>query len=231
MTNIKRILIIEDDEDVVEAISVAMQIRWPQLEVFSTGRGEEGLLMLIKRSPDMILLDLGLIDISGFEVLKRIRLFSNIPVIILTVRGDEADIIKGLELGADEYVVKPFKQLELISRINAIARRLHAEGEERPIACGQHYFDPSSRTVKYDNKQVVLTRTESIILLKLMQNIDIIVSHSKIAEEIWGDNYPGASSSIKAHIRNLRKKIEKDPDHPRLILTKPGLGYLFTRED
>ncbi|MFC1846529.1 response regulator transcription factor [Chloroflexota bacterium] len=230
MTDLSKMLIIEDSEDVVEAVSVALQIRWPQLKIISTGEGEEGLELVEKESPDIILLDLGLIDMSGFEVLKRIRLFSNIPVIILTVRGDEADVVKGLELGADEYIVKPFRQLELIARINAVARRLYATEEERPIACGQYYFDPSNRVVICNGRQVVLTRTESIVLLKLMQNIDIMVTHSKIAEDIWGNSYPEAAASIKVYIRRLRKKIEPDPNHPRLILTKPGLGYLFAKQ-
>lgn len=230
MADINKMLIIEDSEDVVEAISVALQIRWPQLEIFSTGEGEEGIDLVAKKSPDMVILDLGLIDMSGFEALKRIRLFSNIPIIILTVRGDEADIIKGLELGADEYIVKPFRQLELLARIKAIARRLYATEGGCPIICGQFYFDPSNRTVRYDGKNVVLTHTESIILLKLMQNVDIVVTHSKLAEDIWGNSYPEAASSMKVYIRRLRKKIEPDPSHPRLILTKPGLGYLFARQ-
>ena len=230
MTDINKMLIIEDSEDVVEAVSVALQIRWPQLEIISTGEGEEGLELAARESPDMVILDLGLIDISGFEVLKRIRLFSNIPIIIVTVRGDEADIIKGLELGADEYIVKPFRQLELLARIKAIARRLYSIEGERPIVCGQFYFDPSSRIIKYNGKCVVLTHTENIILLKLMQNIDIVVTHSKLAEDIWGNSYPEAAASIKVYIRRLRKKIEPDPNHPRLILTKPGLGYLFARQ-
>lgn len=229
MADINKMLIIEDSEDVVEAISLALQIRWPQLEIISTGKGEEGLELTVNESPDMVILDLGLIDISGFEVLKRIRLFSNIPIIILTVRGDEADIIKGLELGADEYIVKPFRQLELLARIKAIARRLYATEGERPIVRGQFYFDPSSRIVKSDGRQVVLTYTESTILLKLMQNIGIVVTHSKLAEDIWGNSYPGVAASIKVYIRRLRKKIESDPSHPKLILTKPGLGYLFAR--
>ena len=230
MTDINKMLIIEDSEDVVEAISVALQIRWPQLEIISTGLGEEGIELVAKESPDMVILDLGLIDISGFEVLKRIRLFSNIPIVILTVRGNEVDVIKGLELGADEYVVKPFRQLELIARVKAIARRLYATGGEGPVVSGQYHFDPSSRIFKCNGKQVVLTRTESIILLKLMQNIDVVVAHYKLAEEIWGDSYPEAAASIKVYMRRLRKKIEPDPDHPSLILTKPGLGYLFSRQ-
>lgn len=230
MADLNKVLIIEDSEDVVEAISVALQIRWPQLKIFSTGEGEEGLELAIKKSPDIIILDLGLIDISGFEVLKRIRLFSNVPVIILTVRGDEADVIKGLELGADEYIIKPFRQLELLARIKAITRRIYAIEGEHPFVSGKFYFDSSNRIVKFGERQAVLTHTENIILLKLVQNLDIVVTHSKLAEDIWGNSYPEAADSIKVYVRRLRKKIEPDPSHPRLIITKPGLGYLFARQ-
>ncbi len=230
MADINKVLIIEDSEDVVEAISVALQIRWPQLEIISTGEGKEGIEIVAKESPDMVILDLGLLDISGFEVLKRIRLFSNVPILILTVRGDEADVIKGLEQGADEYIVKPFRQLELLARIKAVTRRLYATEGESPIVYGKFYFDPSNRIVKYNGKQVVLTHTESIILLRLMQNVNMVVTHSQLAEDIWGSSYPEAAASIKVYIRRLRKKIEPDLSHPRLILTKPGLGYLFARQ-
>ncbi len=227
MADINKILIIEDSEDVVEAISVALQIRWPKLEIISTGKGEGGIDHVKNNSFDMVILDLGLIDISGFEVLKRIRLFSNIPIMILSVRGDEADIIKGLELGADEYIVKPFRQLELISRIKAITRRLNRENIEEPIIVGNIHFDSNNRIVSIGEKQVALTQTENDILFKLIKNKNIVVTHNKIAEHIWGASYPEVASSIKVYIRRLREKIEPEPSHPRLIITKPGLGYLF----
>jgi len=227
MADINKILIIEDSEDVVEAISVALQIRWPKLEIISTGKGEGGIDHVKNNSFDMVILDLGLIDISGFEVLKRIRLFSNIPIMILSVRGDEADIIKGLELGADEYIVKPFRQLELISRIKAITRRLNRENIEEPIIVGNIHFDSNNRIVSIGEKQVALTQTENDILFKLIKNKNIVVTHNKIAEHIWGTSYPEVASSIKVYIRRLREKIEPEPSYPRLIITKPGLGYLF----
>ncbi len=227
MKDMSRILIIEDSEEVVEAISVAIQIRWPYLEIISTGKGEEAVEMVARQSPDIVILDLGLIDISGYEVLKRIRLFSSVPVIILTVRDEEADIIKGLELGADEYVIKPFRQLELLSRIRAVTRRVYATDKQTPIIYGKFYFDPSTKVVNYQNKQAVLTHTESNILFTLMQNVNTVVTHSKIAESIWGNSYPEASAGIKVYIRRLRQKIEPNPARPRFIVNKPGLGYLF----
>ena len=118
-----RILIIEDDQSIVEAISLALQIIWPDAKLLSTHLGEKGIELLQSENPDVIILDLGLPDISGFEVLKRVRLFSEVPILILTVRSDEADIVKGLEWGADDYVIKPFRQMELLSRIKLVTRR------------------------------------------------------------------------------------------------------------
>ncbi len=230
MNGITKVLIIEDNDEVVDAVSMALQIRWPRVVTISTGKGEEGIELVNKVQPDVVILDLGLPDISGFEVLKSIRIFSTVPVIILTVREEEADIVKGLELGADEYIVKPFRQLELLSRLKALTRRQYVVEEDSPIVCGLLCLDSSNRTVEYGGKQVSLTRTESIILLQLVRNAGKVVTHASLAEGLWGNDYPDASASLKVHIRRLRKKIEPDPSHPRLILTKPGLGYLFARQ-
>lgn len=127
-----KILIIEDDQEIVDAVSLAFQIRWPEDNLVSTHLGEKGLEMVESENPDVVILDLGLPDISGFEVLKQTRLFSDVPILILMVRADEADIVKGLEWGADDYVVKPIRQLELLSRIKALTRRKVPLAEENP---------------------------------------------------------------------------------------------------
>lgn len=229
MRDITKVLIIEDNEEVVEAVSLAFQIRWPEVRVVSTDSGEEGINLVEGEHPDVVIIDLGLPDMGGFEVLKSIRLFSTVPVVILTVRGEEADIVKGLELGADEYIVKPFRQLELLSRVRALIRRQCTVEEAVPIICGLLRLDFLERTVNCGGRQINLTRTESIILLQLMRNAGRVVTHTRFAEELWGNNYPDAATGLKVYIRRLRKKIELDPCHPRLILTKHGLGYLFAK--
>ena len=220
-----KVLIIEDDRDIVEAISLAFQIRWPEAHVISTHLGERGVELVEKESPDIVILDLGLPDISGYEVLKQIRLFSSIPVIILTARAEESDIVKGLELGADDYIVKPFKQLELLSRVQVQLRKQDVMGEEKPLVCGQLRFDPIARKFRCGRKEVNLTATESQILFKLMKNAGRVVSHKDVAEDVWGVDDPSAIESLSVHMRRLREKIEKDPSHPRLIVTKAGAGY------
>ena len=136
-----KVLIIEDAPEIVEAVSIIIEMRWPEAKVISTALGEQGIDLAGSASPSVIILDLGLPDISGFDVLKRIRLFSDIPILILTVSSDEPSIVKGLEWGADDYIIKPFKQLELLSRIQGALRRYNTQGD-KPLVYGQLRFDP-----------------------------------------------------------------------------------------
>ena len=223
-----KVLIVEDNRDIVETISLALQIRWPEAKLVSTHLGEKGIELVESESPDIVILDLGLPDISGFEVLKQIRLFSVVPIIILTVRAEEADIVKGLEWGADDYVVKPFSQLELLARVKAQIRG-QTRSREESLVCGPLSFDPSTRQLLYDGKEIALTRTEAHILRHLMNNAGHVVTHSSLAEEVWGEDYPGAADSLKVHIRRLREKLETDPSQPQLILTKAGIGYFLKK--
>jgi two-component system KDP operon response regulator KdpE len=231
MTNIRKLLIIEDSEEIVEAVSMALCMRWPNLKIFSTDQGEEGIELVEKNQPDIVILDIALPDISGFDVLKQVRLFSNVPIIILSVKKDESDVIKGLELGADEYVYKPFRQMELVSRIMATVRRHGSTEEDRIINAGIFIFDPQKRALITDSDTIKLTRTESIILGNLMRNKGNIVTHNKLAEEIWGSDYPDASLALKVHVKRLRDKIEPDSGNPRYILNRPGIGYFFALID
>ena len=224
-----KVLIIEDDQEIVESISLAFQIRWPEAKVISTHLGEEGIVLVESENPDVVILDLGLTDISGFEVLKQVRLFSSVPILILTVRLDEADVVKGLEWGADDYVFKPFRQLELLSRIKALTRRAGSLAEETPLVCGQLRFRPSTRQLLYNEKEITLTPTEGCVLHQLMKNAGQVVTHSRLAESLWSRDYPDARRSLKVYIRRLREKLEVDPSNPEIILTKTGIGYLLAK--
>ncbi|MFH1381410.1 MAG: response regulator transcription factor [Chloroflexota bacterium] len=223
-----KVLIIEDDREIVDAISLAFQIRWPEAKVVSTRLGRRGAELVESESPDLVILDLGLPDINGFDVLHQVRLFSRVPVIILTARSDEADIVKGLESGADDYIVKPFRQLELLARVKALIRR-HNPAEEEQLVCGPLRLDTTTGRLNIDSKEIDLTITENRILGHLISNVGHVATHSGLAEAVWGNDYPGAADSLKVHIRRLREKIEPDPSHPQFILTKPGIGYYLTR--
>ena len=225
-----KVLLIEDDKEIIDAISLAFQIRWPEAKVVSTRLGEKGVELVESEAPDIVILDLGLPDISGFEVLRQIRLFSHVPTIILTVRQDEADIVKGLEWGADDYITKPFRQLEFLARVKALIRRQSPE-EEESLVCGPLRLDVTSGQLYHDRKEIALTVTESHILGHLMKNAGRVVTHSSLAEAVWGDDYPGVVDSLKVHIRRLREKIEADPSHPQLILTRTGVGYFLAKPE
>ncbi|MFC2045007.1 response regulator transcription factor, partial [Chloroflexota bacterium] len=151
--------------------------------------------------------------------------FSDVPIIILTVRAEEADIVRGLEWGADDYIVKPFRQLELMSRIRALTRRSSSLDEETPLVCGPLSFAPSIRQLHYEQRDISLTRTESSIFHQLIRNAGNVVPHSSLAEAVWGEDYPDAIDSLRVYIRRLREKLEVDPSNPQIILTKAGIGY------
>jgi two-component system KDP operon response regulator KdpE len=225
-----KVLLIEDDREIVDAISLAFKIRWPEATLISTRLGQKGVELVEAESPDIVILDLGLPDINGFEVLQQIRLFSQVPTIILTVRSDEADIVKGLEWGADDYITKPFRQLEFLARVKALIRRQGAP-EMEVLSYGPLRLDTTIGQLTYDGKDIPLTVTESHIMAHLMRNGGRAVTHSSLAEAVWGDDYPGAADSLKVHIRRLREKIEDDPSHPRLILTRTGVGYFLARPE
>jgi two-component system KDP operon response regulator KdpE len=226
-----KILIIEDDKSIVEAIQLALEIRWPEAKVIFTHLGEKGIEMVETEKPDVVILDLGLPDISGFSVLKQIRLFSKVPILILTVRAEESAIVQGLEWGADDYATKPFKQLELLARLKALLRR-HAHSEtETPIICGDLHFNPVNYRLTRGNQEIELTRSEGIVLQSLLRNAGQVVSHSQLSEALWGEDYPEAANSLKVYIRRLREKLEEEPSQPKLILNKPGIGYLFAKPE
>ncbi len=224
-----KVLIVEDDQSIVDSIALAFQMDWPEAELISSRLGEEGIDMVETEDPDVVILDLGLPDVNGFDVLKRIRLFSSVPVMILTVSADEPDIIRGLEWGADDYIAKPFRQKELLARLKVQLRKQGRTDEESPITTGPLRLDPTTYQLKYGSREISLTIIEGRIMQCLMRNIGNVVTHSRLAEAVWGEDYPGALDSLRVYIGYLRAKIEEDPGNPRLIRTKAGVGYSLTK--
>ncbi len=224
-----KVLIVEDDRDIVDVVSLAFKIRWPEVKLISTPLGENGVDLVESENPDVVILDIGLPDISGFEVLRQVRLFSEVPILILTVRAEESDIVKGLELGADDYMVKPFRQLELLSRIQALTRRGSPASSQTPLVCGQLRLLPATRQLFKGETEINVTPTEASILEHLMKNGGQVVTYSDLAEAVWGDNYPDYIASLRVYVRRLRQKIEEDPARPQLILTRSGVGYSLAK--
>jgi two-component system KDP operon response regulator KdpE len=222
-----KIVVIEDNADIVSIVSLALRIRWPDAVILSTDKGEKGLSIIADENPDIVILDIGLPDMDGFDVLKKIRLFSMVSVIILTARDKESDIIMGLESGADDYIIKPFRQLELISRMNAILRRQHIPGGGNAIQYKSLMLKPDLKVLFVDKKKINLTQTEGIIMYQLLRNVEKVIPISNLAEAVWDYNDPSTCESIRVYIHRLRNKIEKDPRNPVFIHTKAGVGYIL----
>lgn len=222
-----KILVIEDDPNVVMVIRSSFELGWPEAKIVSTHLGEEGISMVETEVPDAVILDLGLPDIDGLNVLKQIRLFSQVPILILTVAREESDVINGLTGGADDYLTKPFRQMELLARIKVITRRVAKLGEDLSISCGLFHFNTSILDLVYGDKKIKLTRIEGEILYELMRTPNKVVKAEHLADVVWGDNLADTSGRLRVHIKRLREKIEKDPSKPEHIINKPCLGYIL----
>ena len=167
---------------------------------------------------------------DGFEVLKEIRSFSNVPVTILTVRGAEVDKLRGLELGADDYITKPFSHLELLARVNALIRRtqmpVHNE-KEKALRNSRLVIDLARRTVTVNGQPVRLTPTEYNLLYYLVVNVNTVLTHGALLEKVWGEEYTNSPEYLKVYIQRLRNKLEEDPSNPKLLISERGFGYKF----
>lgn len=227
-----KVLVIEDAPDIVETFSLCFELRWPEVKIISTPEGGKGLTLAETESPDIIFLDLGLPDMDGLEVLKSIRSFSNVPIIIVTVRGDEIDKVRGLELGADDYIVKPFSHMELLARVQAVLRRAHVgefKVEEKPFDSPGLSIDFASRTVTANGQTVSLTPTEYELLHYLVLNEGNVLTHRALLEKVWGEEYTDAPEYLKVYVQRLRNKLEVDPANPQLLLSERGVGYRFVK--
>jgi len=193
--------------------------------------GEEALRAFNEKGPDLIVLDLMLPKMSGIEVTKKIRASSTVPIIMLTAKASEADRVVGLELGADDYVVKPFSPRELVARVRAVLRRIDGEtGASDRIVSGKLEIDLRSREVTVDGEAIELTPTEFDLLAYLAHHPGQVFTRLQLLREVQGYTYDAFARTIDTHVKNLRHKIEKDPKDPKYILTVHGVGYRFTRE-
>lgn len=220
-----KILVIEDDKEVMECIKLAFKVGWPFVELIVANNGQEGLQRAGDEGLEVILLDLGLPDADGIDILKEIRSFSNVPIIIMSVRIEESSIVRGLESGADEYICKPFGQMELLARLKATLRRNNPIRSDSMVICGPLKFSYAYHKVRFNGREVYLTTTEGLILKKLAENAGDIVSYSSLSKAVWGEYYPGAVDNLRVYVLRLRKKLETNPKHPTLLIGHANLGY------
>lgn len=224
----RRILVVDDEERMVRFIR--LNLEHDGFRVTEAYRGSQAIDKLRSVLPDLILLDVMLPDLDGFEILKMIREISNVPVIMLTAKGEEEDRVRGLELGADDYVTKPFSPRELVSRVRAVLRRTESGGggSHGLIEVDDHLkLDFDRHEVWVDGKLVNLRPTEYRLLYHLVQNAGWVISHDQLLANVWGYEYRDEPHYVRLYINYLRKKIEKDPSNPKYILTERGIGYRF----
>jgi DNA-binding response OmpR family regulator len=224
----KKILVVDDEERMLRFIR--LNLEHDGFQVIEAVKGHEALDKMRTGMPDLILLDVMLPDLDGFEVLKMVREISNIPIIMLTAKGEEDDRVKGLELGADDYVTKPFSPRELVSRVKAVLRRIEAEGgeEEEVIEVDARLkIDFNRREIWVEDELVKLRPTEYRLLYHLVQNAGWVLTYDQILSRVWGYEYRDEPHYVRLYINYLRQKLEEDPANPKYILTERGVGYRF----
>ncbi len=223
----RRILVVDDEERMVRFIR--MNLEHDGFQVMEAFNGKQAIDKL-RDTPDLVLLDVMMPDIDGFEVLETIREVSTVPVIMLTARGEEDDRVRGLELGADDYITKPFSPRELVSRVKAVLRRTEgATGSMHGLieVDDRLKIDFDRREIWLEGKLVKLRPTEYRLLYHLVQNAGWVVSHDQLLQKVWGYEYRDEPHYVRLYINYLRQKLEKDPSDPKYILTERGVGYRF----
>src|SRR5215475_13680649 len=224
----RRILVVDDEERMVRFIR--MNLEHDGFQVAEAFNGKQAIQKLRDVTPDLILLDIMMPDLDGFEVLETVREITNVPVIMLTAKGEEDDRVRGLELGADDYITKPFSPRELVSRVKAVLRRTETAppAEKSTLVIDDRLsinFD--RREVLVDGKPVKLRPTEYRLLYHLVSNAGWVVPHDQLLAKVWGYEYREETHYLRLYINYLRQKLEKDPANPKYILTERGVGYRF----
>ncbi len=227
MNDKRTILVIEDDKYISHFIDISLSKE--DYNVLIAGTADEGMFLLSSHRPDIVLLDLGLPDRDGVDLLRELRAFSDVPVLIVSARGQETEKIAALDLGANDYITKPFHMGELMARIRVAERSLHkfqAGTGDTTFSCDWLKVDYEKRKVFVEDSEIHMTQTEYKTLLLLIANKGKVLTHNYIIRQIWG--YEGGDSkSVRVFMANLRRKLEKDTTHPRFILTEVGVGYRF----
>ena len=224
-----KICILVVDDEVSIRRYVGARLRKAGFEVTTASNGEEGLLRAEEENPNLIILDIVMPKIDGFEVCQRLREWTQAPIIMLSAKGDESDKVKCLDLGADDYITKPFGSEELLARVKAVLRRSEpgAAPVRTPFVSGDLTVRFAERQVSRDGREIKLTPTEYNLLQELVLNAGKVLTHTHLLHQIWGPEYQEETEYLHEYVRRLRGKLEPDKDNPRYIITVPGVGYKF----
>ncbi len=228
----KKTTILTADDDPQLLRLVARNLQLEGYEVLTASDGKQALEQIEAMLPDLVLLDVMMPKMDGFTVCQRVREFSTVPVIMVTARGQDQDKVRGLDMGADDYLTKPFSVDELLARVRAVLRRTNYTSNENnaaraAVTIGDLHIDFTQHLVAMAGTEVILTPTEYRILSYLAQNVGRVVTQDLLLEHVWGSEYVGESHMLQVNVNRLRRKLEVDPIHPRYILTKVGIGYLL----
>jgi two-component system KDP operon response regulator KdpE len=219
------ILIIDDEPQIRKLLEINLENNDYKVMLASTGK--EGLVLAASHTPELILLDIGLPDSSGHDILRELRTWYNKSIIILSVQGSEEDIIRALDNGATDYMTKPFRMGELLARIRASISRNNATNNDSQIICGDLTIDFIGRTVRRSGEIIKLTSTEYNLIRLFAQNEGRVLTHQFLLKEIWGVSYQQETQYLRVFVAQLRKKLEKNPNQPQHIVTESGVGYRF----
>lgn len=223
-----KVLAVDDDPDIIEAVGICFALRWPEVELVQAPDGNTALEQFNAEQPDVVILDIGLPDISGLEVCTRLRETTNVPIIMLTARDSELDMVKGLETGADDYITKPFSHLELLARIKAVLRRTSIGtlgSNEAPFVVGPFRFDFSDHVISYDGSKIPLTPTEYNLLYHLTKNHPNVVQRRTLLAKVWGREYIDETDYLKVHVQRIRAKFAAVNPNFDPIENERGVGY------
>ncbi len=231
MNNSPHILVIDDETQILRAMRTILTEKG--FKVTTANRGEQGLTLAAASEPDVVILDLGLPDMDGVEVCRRLREWTQIPIIILSVRDNERDKVAALDMGADDYLTKPFGIEELLARVRvALRHSASRKGKQNKVVkAGPIMIDLVWHIVRYGDEEVKLTGTEYKLLAYLAANHGRVLTHQRILTHVWGPADANHTEYLRVYMRQLRKKLEADPERPRHLLTEPGIGYRFTADD
>lgn len=224
--NKAEILVIDDEAPIRKLLEITLESN--DYKVWLAETGKEGVLLAVNHPPELILLDLGLPDKSGHEILKELRTWYNKAIIILSVQDSEEDIVKALDNGATDYLTKPFRTAELLARIRSVIRRNQTQNDSSVLICGNLEIDFGARIIKRNDETLKLTATEFNLLALFMKNEGRVLTHQYILKEIWGVGYQTETQYLRVFVATLRKKIEDNPNQPKHITTESGVGYRFS---
>ena len=224
-----KVLIIDDEPEVLEVVNLCFSLRWPDAEIISASDGQNGLRAIEEQKPDLILLDIMLPELDGFQLCQEVRRFSDVPIVMLTARTGEVDKVRGLEMGADDYITKPFSHLELLARVRAVLRRYESQlpAVDEVFESGDLRIDYASRVVSIRGQQVPLTPTEYSLLYHLTRNAGRVLPHHTLLAKVWGREYADEIDYLKVYVRRLRQKLDGDQETTGRIINERGVGYKF----